>query len=81
MRYTSFNVKGITDPLKANMIKQWLQSKGHIDIITLVEFKTKGEELSRRLNTISKDYMWLHSFHNQGWKILKIIILMQAISG
>ena len=66
MRYISLNVKGLTDPQKANLVKQWIKTKGHLEIITLVEVKTKGEELKRRLHTVSQDHMWVHTFHPQG---------------
>ena len=66
MKLISMNVKGIIDPQKANLIKQWLRTKGHIDILTIIEVKTKGEELTRRLNTVSQDHMWLQTFHSQG---------------
>ena len=66
MKYISFNAQGITDPQKANLTRQWLKTKGHIDIISILEVKTFGEELQRRLHTVSQDHMWIHTFHHQG---------------
>lgn len=63
MKYISLNVKGLIDPQKAQVVKQWLTKKGHVDIITLAKIKTKGEELNMRL---LQEHMWLHSFHQQG---------------
>lgn len=66
MKIASFNVKGLTDLKKAHLVKQWLRSKGLLDIIVLVEIKVTGEELNRRLNSISPSHFWIHTLHTQG---------------
>ena len=49
MKVISFNVKGLTEPLKGKKVKDWLKQQGMFDAVVLIEIKCSSDDLVQKL--------------------------------
>lgn len=62
-----YKVKRILDPLRADILHQWLKNQAITpSFISLHELKTQGKELEEILKKISSRHEWHSSFHPTG---------------
>lgn len=60
MRIVSWNVKGLSDPVKARAIANWLQSQSsEPDILCLLEVKASGSRLWGNLKSVDNQRYWV----------------------
>lgn len=67
MKGFSFNCKGFTDPIRAQVIKTWMKDTSlKPDFIFLQEVKTSGHSLSSNLQRLGADFTWFSTNHSAG---------------
>ena len=67
MKIITWNVKGLTDPQKAEAISSWLfKGQMKLDFLCLQEIKATGTTVKQRLRTVHPGLTWLHTPNNQG---------------
>ncbi|KAH7315511.1 hypothetical protein KP509_21G052800 [Ceratopteris richardii] len=67
MKFTSLNVRGLSDPSRAAILGQWFKDKClNPDFICLQEIKIDGEDLQKRLKCVSPTHLWFSTSHPRG---------------